>query len=49
VAAAVAAGHLSGQPLLDLNYEEDSGGGPDVAVAYQPNRDRIVLLQVISD
>jgi hypothetical protein len=45
VVAACAAGYLQSTPLLDLNYEEDSGGGPDIAVAYQPGLDKIVLLQ----
>lgn len=44
--AACAAGHLQSTALLDLNYEEDSAGGPDVAVAYQPGLDKIVLLQM---
>jgi hypothetical protein len=44
--AACAAGYLASTPLLDMNYEEDSAGGPDVAVAYQPGLDKIVLLQV---
>lgn len=43
--AACAAGHLDGTALLDLNYSEDSGGGPDVVVALQPNADKVVLLQ----
>jgi hypothetical protein len=44
--ASCAAGYLDSTPLLDMNYIEDSGGGPDVAVAYHPNLDRVVLLQV---
>lgn len=44
--ASCAAGYLESTPLLDLNYLEDSGGGPDVAVAIHPNYDnRVVLLQ----
>lgn len=40
------AGYLEGTPLLDLNYVEDAGGGPDVAVAVHPNyADKVVLLQ----
>jgi exosome complex component RRP41 len=46
--AAVAAGFLNSTPLLDLNQMEDSGGGPDVAVAWQQNLGRIVLLQMDS-
>ncbi|KAI8477233.1 MAG: ribosomal protein S5 domain 2-type protein [Monoraphidium minutum] len=44
--AACAAGYLQSTPLLDLSYEEDAAGGPDVAVAYQPGLDKIVLLQM---
>ncbi|GAB4815311.1 hypothetical protein N2152v2_002357 [Parachlorella kessleri] len=40
-----AAGYLESTPLLDLNYLEDSGGGPDVVLAVQPNLDKVVLLQ----
>lgn len=43
--AACAAGYLENTPLLDLNYMEDSGGGPDVVVALQPGIDKIILLQ----
>lgn len=44
--AGVAAGYLQGTPLLDLNYMEDAGGGPDVSVALHPSLDRLVLLQM---
>ena len=44
--AACAAGHLDSTNVLDMNYMEDSGGGPDVAVAIHPNLDRTVLLQM---
>jgi ribonuclease PH len=44
--SAVAAGHLQSTAILDLNYEEDAAGGPDIAVAYQPGLDKIVMLQV---
>ncbi|KAK4411474.1 Exosome complex component RRP41 [Sesamum angolense] len=30
------AGYLNGTPLLDLNYVEDSAGGPDVTVGILP-------------
>lgn len=44
--ASCAAGYLESTALLDLNYMEDSGGGPDVAVAIHANHeDRVVLLQ----
>lgn len=44
--ASCAVGHLQSTPLLDLNYMEDSGGGPDISVAVHPNMDRLVLLQM---
>jgi exosome complex component RRP41 len=36
---------LESTPLLDLNYLEDSGGGPDVSVALHPITGKMVLLQ----
>lgn len=48
VVASCAAGYLDSTALLDLNYMEDSGGGPDVAVALQPGLDKVVLLQADS-
>lgn len=45
VLAGCAGGYLHGQALLDLNYAEDSGGGPDVVVGLHPTLDKIVLLQ----
>jgi exosome complex component RRP41 len=44
--ASCAAGHLDSTAILDMNYLEDSGGGPDVAVAYHPHLDKVVLLQM---
>lgn len=44
--AACAAGYLDGNALLDLNYTEDAGGGPDISVAIHPGLDKIVLLQM---
>ncbi|PNH08272.1 putative exosome complex exonuclease 1 [Tetrabaena socialis] len=44
--ASCAAGHLEGTPLLDLNYIEDSGGGPDLAVALAPRLGQLVLVQM---
>lgn len=44
--AGCAVGYLQSTALLDLNYMEDSGGGPDISVAVHPNLDRLVLLQV---
>ena len=32
--------------ISDLNYLEDSGGGPDVTIALLPKIDRVTLLQV---
>ncbi len=46
VVASCAAGFLDETPLLDLNYIEDSGGGPDISVALHGNFDDIVLLQM---
>ena len=46
VVAACAAGHLDSVPLLDLNYVEDSGGGPDVVVALHANLNKLVVLQM---
>lgn len=44
--SACAAGYLDSTAILDMNYEEDSGGGPDVSVAIHPNLDKTVLLQM---
>lgn len=33
-------------PLADLNYVEDSAGGPDVTVGYLPKLEKVTLLQV---
>lgn len=44
--AACAAGYLDSTSILDMNYMEDSGGGPDVAVAIHPNLNKTVLLQM---
>jgi exosome complex component RRP41 len=41
-----AAGYLNSTPLLDLNYIEDSGGGPDLTVGIFPKLDKVSLLQV---
>ncbi|KAL6575668.1 Exosome complex component rrp41 [Orobanche hederae] len=40
------AGYLNGTPLLDLNYVEDSAGGPDVTVGILPKLDKVTLLQM---
>ncbi|XP_073277304.1 exosome complex component RRP41 homolog [Primulina huaijiensis] len=41
-------GYLNGTPLLDLNYVEDSAGGPDVTVGILPKIDKVTLLQMDS-
>lgn len=41
-----AAGYLDSTPILDMNYLEDAGGGPDVSVALAPNSDKLVLVQM---
>ena len=33
--------------LTDLNYVEDSAGGPDVTVGFLPKLDKVTLLQVV--
>ncbi|KAG6749589.1 hypothetical protein POTOM_046647 [Populus tomentosa] len=40
------AGFLNSTPLLDLNYIEDSAGGPDVTVGILPKLDKVTLLQM---
>uniref|UniRef100_A0A2P2L8M4 Exosome complex component RRP41 isoform X2 n=1 Tax=Rhizophora mucronata TaxID=61149 RepID=A0A2P2L8M4_RHIMU len=40
------AGYLNSTPLLDLNYVEDSAGGPDVTVGILPELDKVTLLQM---
>ncbi|XP_021748481.1 exosome complex component RRP41 homolog [Chenopodium quinoa] len=42
------AGYLNTTPLLDLNYVEDSAGGPDVTVGFLPKLDKVTLLQMDS-
>mmetsp|Transcript_11236 Transcript_11236/g.24209 ORF Transcript_11236/g.24209 Transcript_11236/m.24209 type:complete len:245 (-) Transcript_11236:302-1036(-) len=44
--ASCAAGYLEGTPLLDMNFVEDSGGGPDLSVALHTGSDKLVLLQM---
>ena len=43
-----AAGMIDGHMLADLNYVEDSAGGPDLPVALMPNMNKITLLQMDS-
>ncbi|GFS38750.1 3'-5'-exoribonuclease family protein [Actinidia rufa] len=40
------AGYLNSTALLDLNYVEDSAGGPDVTVGILPKSDKVTLLQM---
>ncbi|MQL90108.1 hypothetical protein Taro_022692 [Colocasia esculenta] len=40
------AGYLNSTPLLDLNYLEDSAGGPDVTVGLLAKLDKVTLLQM---
>ncbi|PIA49166.1 hypothetical protein AQUCO_01300197v1 [Aquilegia coerulea] len=40
------AGYLNSTPLLDLNYIEDSAGGPDVTVGILSKLDKVTLLQM---
>ncbi|GAB2271781.1 Exosome complex component rrp41 [Dionaea muscipula] len=42
------AGYLKSTPFLDLNYVEDSAGGPDVTVGFLPKLDKVTLLQMDS-
>ncbi|KAL2632448.1 hypothetical protein R1flu_017134 [Riccia fluitans] len=48
IVASCAAGYLNSTPILDLNYLEDSGGGPDLTVALFPKLDKVSLLQMDS-
>lgn len=40
------AGYLNRTPLIDLNYVEDSAGGPDVTVGILPKLNKVTLLQM---
>lgn len=40
------AGYLNNIPLLDLNYVEDSAGGPDITVGILPKLDEVTLRQM---
>ncbi|KAJ0100877.1 hypothetical protein Patl1_06582 [Pistacia atlantica] len=46
IVTSCSAGYLNSIPLLDLNYVEDSAGGPDVTVGILPTLDKVTLLQV---
>ncbi|XP_057854226.1 exosome complex component RRP41 homolog isoform X4 [Cryptomeria japonica] len=41
-----AAGYLNSTPLLDMNYVEDSAGGPDVTVGLMAKMEKVTLLQM---
>lgn len=42
--AATTAGYLESTPLLDLNFLETTGAGPEVTLALHPNLDKVVVL-----
>ncbi|KAI3974340.1 hypothetical protein MKX01_031009 [Papaver californicum] len=46
LATSCSAGYLNSTPLLDLNYVEDSAGGPDVSVGILSKMDKVTLLQM---
>lgn len=46
LATSCSAGYLNSTPLLDLNYVEDSAGGPDVTVGILSKMDKVTLLQM---
>ncbi|WVZ98610.1 LOW QUALITY PROTEIN: hypothetical protein U9M48_044025 [Paspalum notatum var. saurae] len=45
IVTSCSAGYLCSTPLLDLNYIEDSAGGPDVTVGILTKMDKVTLLQ----
>ncbi|EIE24670.1 ribosomal protein S5 domain 2-like protein [Coccomyxa subellipsoidea C-169] len=42
--AATSAGYLESTPLLDLNFLESTGAGPEVTLALHTNLDKVVIL-----
>ncbi|KAM0886122.1 hypothetical protein ACQ4PT_029893 [Festuca glaucescens] len=46
IVTSCSAGYLCSTPLLDLNYIEDSAGGPDVTVGILAKMDKVTLLQM---
>jgi len=46
--ASCSAGFIDGTPILDLNYIEDSAGGPDLPVAILPKSGKVTMLQMDS-
>jgi len=43
-----AAGYLDNTPLCDLNFVEDSAGGPDLPIAYLPTSGNVAMIQMDS-
>eukprot|EP01102_Stenamoeba_stenopodia_P022610 TRINITY_DN9502_c0_g1_i1.p1 TRINITY_DN9502_c0_g1~~TRINITY_DN9502_c0_g1_i1.p1 ORF type:complete len:250 (+),score=48.24 TRINITY_DN9502_c0_g1_i1:154-903(+) len=43
-----AAGCINNIPILDLNFLEDSAGGPDLPIAYLPSSNKVTMLQMDS-
>ncbi|RLN00463.1 hypothetical protein C2845_PM06G01890 [Panicum miliaceum] len=46
IVTSCSAGYLCSNPLLDLNYLEDSAGGPDVTVGILAKKDKVTILQM---
>ena len=46
---ACSAGCIDNEPVLDLNYFEESNNIPELTVALLPKTDKITLLQVIKE
>ncbi|PUZ64830.1 hypothetical protein GQ55_3G174200 [Panicum hallii var. hallii] len=46
IVTSCSAGYLCSKPLLDLNYLEDSAGGPDVTVGILAKKDKVTILQM---
>ncbi|KAF9617760.1 hypothetical protein IFM89_038522, partial [Coptis chinensis] len=46
IVTSCSAGFLNSTPLLDLNYIEDSAGGPDVTVGMLSKLEKVTLLQM---
>ena len=43
--ASCSVGYLESTPLLDMNYMEYSGQGPEVTMATHPNLDKVAMLE----
>jgi len=46
ILASCCVGYLEGTPLLDMNYSEEGGGGPDLCVSMHPTLDKLAFLQM---